>query len=239
MSSSTRPFIFAWLLLGLVSFLPAESDPAAAPQTLSIEDARVLVARSLADQFSSESGEWNVEFVRLPELPTGTDDLEVTAMPARPTSAMLLRMRFLSGGSTLFEGNVAVSARLMREVLVSREPITRGQAVDPYQFDARQVDVLRENGAVGLKELANGDFLYYRSIPAGRILNWRDIVRRPVVQRGQIIEVAAIDGTLSVVLKGLALEDGAVGELIRIRNPESRREIAALVVGEGRAEIRL
>jgi flagella basal body P-ring formation protein FlgA len=210
-----------------------------AAEPLSLEEARETVALALAEQFRNETGTWEVEFIRLPELPSGTELLEVTTFPSRPASSMLLRMRFSSASEVIFEGNVAIRARLLRDVLVAREPITRNQSVDPYQFDTQRVDVLRENGAVGFDDLAEGDFLYYRSIPAGRILNWRDIVRRPVVQRGQLIEVAAINGALSVVLKGMALEDGAVGELIRIRNPESRREIAALVVGEGRAEIRL
>jgi flagella basal body P-ring formation protein FlgA len=42
-----------------------------------------------------------------------------------------------------------------------------------------------------------------------------------------------------VTLKGLALQNGALGDIITVRNPESLKVIPALVVGENRVEVRL
>jgi flagella basal body P-ring formation protein FlgA len=67
---------------------------------------------------------------------------------------------------------------------------------------------------------------------------WRDVVRRPLVRRGQDMEVVATSGALTVTLNGIALNDAASGESVRVRNPDSKKEFVAQVVSESRATIR-
>jgi len=59
------------------------------------------------------------------------------------------------------------------------------------------------------------------------------------VRRGQMVEVVAQSGSVSVSLKGLAMQDGTRNEIIRIRNLQSNREFSAEVTGPNRAVIRL
>lgn len=196
---------------------------------------RVIV--DLENHYASE-GDWQLEAIREVEIPSNADAVEVIDLPSTPTGTMLLRIRFLDKDEAISEESLAVRAHLWSEAWRAREPLTRGQPVNPYQLEAQRVDILREQGAVRTDATDDEEYIYARSVPAGRLVNWRDLSRRPVVQRGQFVEVAAVDGRISVTLKGIALEDAAIGELVRIRNPESRREIAALVTGSGKAEIR-
>ena len=53
-----------------------------------------------------------------------------------------------------------------------------------------------------------------------------------------MVEVAAVDGPLVVTMKGMAMESGAKGETVTIRNPESRKDFAALVIAENRVQVR-
>lgn len=71
------------------------------------------------------------------------------------------------------------------------------------------------------------------------MLSWHDVGRRPLVRKGDVVEVSASSGLLRVTLKGLALQNGALGDIITVRNPESLKVIPALVVGENRVEVRL
>lgn len=64
------------------------------------------------------------------------------------------------------------------------------------------------------------------------------MVRRPLVRRGQSVEVLATDGNLIITLRALALQDAARGEPVRVRNPDSKKEFIALVVAESRASVR-
>jgi len=70
------------------------------------------------------------------------------------------------------------------------------------------------------------------------MLTWHDLARRPLVRKGDLVEATAREGTLYVTMKALALENGARGDIINLRNPESHKEISAQVVDDGHVEIR-
>ena len=58
------------------------------------------------------------------------------------------------------------------------------------------------------------------------------------VRKGEVVEVAASDGQLVVVLKALALQNGALGDLVAVRNLDSRKEFTAFVTHENRVQVR-
>jgi flagella basal body P-ring formation protein FlgA len=63
-------------------------------------------------------------------------------------------------------------------------------------------------------------------------------MRRPLVKKGDFVEVSAVDGLLVVTMKALALESGAQGETVTVRNPESQKNFSAMVVDENRVRVR-
>jgi flagella basal body P-ring formation protein FlgA len=75
-------------------------------------------------------------------------------------------------------------------------------------------------------------------VNAGRVLTWRDITRRPLVRKGDVVEVSAGDGQLLITMKALAMENGAQGDTVTVRNPVSRKDFAAMVVDENRVQVR-
>jgi flagella basal body P-ring formation protein FlgA len=75
-------------------------------------------------------------------------------------------------------------------------------------------------------------------VQAGRVLTWRDISRRPLVRKGDTVEVSAVDGALTITMKAVAMENGAQGDTVTIRNPDSRRDFSAQVVDENRVQVR-
>ncbi len=204
---------------------------------LSKEEFLELISFQMGQHYNVK-GDWQIDLNRDVSIPPATEDIEVLSFPTRPASAMILRVRFLGPNGGLRETNVSVRAQLWGEAWMAAQPLTRGHPFDASQLDLQRLDLLRENNAVTIADTKDGDFIFARSIPAGRVVNWRDLQRRPIVQRGQVVEVAAVDSGLSVILKAMALENGAAGDMIRVRNMQSNREIGALVVGEGRAEIR-
>jgi flagella basal body P-ring formation protein FlgA len=108
---------------------------------------------------------------------------------------------------------------------------------DPALLETRRVDLLRERDAL---PAAVGDrsYIFARAVPAGRLLTWRDIGRRPLVKKGEIVEVSAVDGALALTLKAIAMENGAQGDMVTVRNQESRKDFAAVVVDENRVQVR-
>ena len=62
--------------------------------------------------------------------------------------------------------------------------------------------------------------------------------RRALVRKGEVIDVTATDGALSITMKALAMENGSAGETVRVRNIESKKEFPVLVVADARAQVR-
>jgi flagella basal body P-ring formation protein FlgA len=203
------------------------------------------LSRDLTAHFNVE-GELVLEPVR-PWQPGGDStamgapegwSIRVVEFPTALSSAILVRVRVSGPSGSADEQTLAFRAQLWRDAWSARTPMERGASLDPASCDVRRIDALRDREALSTAILQPGEWMFQRSVPAGRLLSWRDVARRALVRKGDVIEVAAVDGSLQVTLKAQALQDGGRGETVRVRNLDSKREFAALVVAPNRAEVR-
>lgn len=231
----------------LVSAMPAAAQVlaaaspatiAAAPATLTQEELLASVARQLTERFQLR-GELQLELQRqwiAPAAAVGGVEVVILEYPARLSSTILLRVKLQNASRSFGEQTLPLRAQLHRDVYVVRTPLLREAAFDASQLDIRRVDVLREREAVAVDD-CTGDYTFTTSASAGRLLTWRDLTRRTLVRKGQVIEVAAVDGTMTITTKALAMENGAAGDSIRVRNLTSKRDFTASVVAEARAQV--
>ena len=163
--------------------------------------------------------------------------VSVVEFPANISAQFLLRVRTEVLGEASQEQTIVLRANLWRSGWRLRRPSQSGEMLDLSALEPVRIDVLRDRGA--LSSMPQGDYIFTRAVPPNRLLTWRDLAARPIVRRGQVVEVLAQSGPVSVSLKGMAMQDGARNETIRIRNLQSNREFTAQVTGESRAMIRL
>lgn len=106
------------------------------------------------------------------------------------------------------------------DVRVDRQPRTRSgilrSIVDPSEIVGRQAR---------------------RSLRAGQAIAAADFARPQVVARGETVTVVFRTKSLQVTGRGQSIQAGAVGDMIPILNPQSKRTIHATVVGPGIVEI--
>jgi flagella basal body P-ring formation protein FlgA len=72
-----------------------------------------------------------------------------------------------------------------------------------------------------------------RQVLPGQPLGMADLMRPAVVQRDSVVRMQLDSSSISLTGQGIALEAGAIGERIRVRNPVSRALLEAEVVGPG------
>ena len=154
--------------------------------------------------------------------------ISIVEFPSGISAQILLRVRTEVTGEASQEQTVVLRANLWRSGWKLRQPSQRGDLLDSSALEPVRIDVLRDRDA--LSAMPQGDYIFTRAVPPDRLLTWRDLAARPIVRRG---------GPVSVSLKGMAMQDGARNETIRIRNLQSNREFTAQVTGENRAVIRL
>jgi len=124
-------------------------------------------------------------------------------------------------------------------VVTAARTLPRGTrlAADDLRFRERNLSDLI-SGYFTEKEAITGQIVT-RTIRAGAPLSPNLLEAPSVVRRGERVAILAREGGLEVRMSGRALEDGAKGELIRVKNRSSGREVEAVVVEPGVVQVRM
>lgn len=134
---------------------------------------------------------------------------------------------------------VQATVAMVRPVLISRRPLLRGTVLGSSDVDRVEKDVTRlTSGYLVEIEEINGMVLR-RSVNAGAVLH-PGLVQHPVsIRRGERVTILGQSGGIDVRMEGQALMDGAKGEVIRVRNLSSGRDVEGVVVAPGVIQVRL
>jgi flagella basal body P-ring formation protein FlgA len=196
------------------------------------------ISSQLATHFGV-AGELQLELLRSwhpPATPASDWKMLLVAPPPKLTPQLLVRVRLEAGDRQLGEWTLPLQARLWNDALAVHQPLDRGQTVNVSLFDLRRTDFLQDKDAVPASADLSG-LAITRPLGAGELLTWRNIAKRSLVQRGQRIDVVATSGTLTITLKAQAMQNGALGETILVRNLDSRRDFSAVVTAENQARV--
>lgn len=130
---------------------------------------------------------------------------------------------------------VRFAVQAYRRVLALRNAAEAGVLVEPDMTMWREVDVARQPTA--LTALAPGRQRLRRSIEAGTVLTPASLAAAPAVARGEWLDLSLAAGAVSLQTRVEALQDGLVGQRVRVRSAQSVEPFEARVTGIGRVEI--
>jgi flagellar basal body P-ring formation protein FlgA len=205
-------------------------------RTLGEGDLQALLTTALQERCAQNRGELELRLNR-PWVPMPVPDEPLTVrlldLPAGGLSSMLLvRFELVSGAETLGNWQTVLQARLWREIWVTRTALRRGQSVGEADLARERRDVLALREPLADPAATTAAVELTEGLQAGAPLCQRHLRLQPVVHRGQSAEAILQDGAMNLVLKVEVLEDGAPGQIIRLRNPVSRRELRGKVQNE-------
>jgi len=166
-------------------------------------------------------------------VPDETLVLRVLDLPATgPSANFIVRFELQAGPDRLGPWQVLAQARVMKEILVARTVLKRGQPLQPADFLTERRDVLSMREPLDETVLRNSGLELGEGVSAGQPLLARSVRIRPVVQRGQMVDGLVRDGALQINIRVEVLVDGAPGQVVRVRNPKTKREFYAKVQDE-------
>lgn len=214
---------------------PAKPAPRP-PRKLLEDEVRDLLANHLNQRMYGDGAEWELRVTRpwtpitVPDEPLSVEIVE----PAidRITSSAILRFELRAGRELVGSWQLPVQARLWREVLVAHAAQTRGLPLADASFVRERRDVLTLRNPVCELPANAGAYELAETVPAGTTLTARAVRLRPVVRRGQTADAILQDGAMMVSIKVEVLESGVPGQMIRVRNTQSRREFRGKVQDE-------
>ena len=230
-----------FLAFALTARLPA-ADPAAAGPTAAGALAPVPADPWLASltpllvEHYQPTGDLVLAWARpRPATAPVSATLTLGNCPAELAPQLLVNIRATDAAGHVTEHTLVLRAELWRDGWTLHAPASIGDPVRPAQLDLRRFDALREHDILAADPAL--DLNFARNVTPGRLLTWHDVVRRPLVRRGQPVEVSASEGSLTVTLRALSLQDAARGETVRVRNLDTNREFTAVVTAEARATV--
>ena len=128
------------------------------------------------------------------------------------------------------------AAGATRRVVVASQPLRAGSIATRDLL--REIDVPAQGAelqALGsIKEVENSELV--RDVQAGVPLRGYDVRRAVVVKQGQSVMLTVGQGNgFSITARVEALQDGKIGDQIRLKNPESGRLLTGVVTGPNAA----
>ncbi|MFA6498191.1 MAG: flagellar basal body P-ring formation chaperone FlgA [Desulfurivibrionaceae bacterium] len=170
-------------------------------------------------------------------LPSGTFDYRITQKPSdsRPGKKNVTATILKEG---LEQGQVKMSGdlRLFGTVVNTAKRLNRNDIIGNDDITAKRQDIsMLDAGLIQDPKQAIGQKLKI-SLPAGAILYTQSVDAPPLVNRGERVTIMAKSQTIQITAPGEARNSGALGEIVRVKNLTSRREIQARVLSTGVVE---
>jgi len=206
-------------------------------------DLRELLTVTLQQVHVKEKGDLELRLSR-PWAPVYVPDetlvLKVIDLPASGVGPnFIVRFELVAGTDRVGPWQVVVQARVMKDILVARTLLKRGQPLLSSDFTAERRDVLSLREPLDESVLRDPTLELIEGVQAGQPLLARSVRMRPVVQRGQMVDGLVREGALNISLKVEVLADGLPGQTVRVRNPKTKREFYAKVQDEQTVVINL
>ncbi|GAB5495833.1 MAG: hypothetical protein Phyf2KO_09130 [Phycisphaerales bacterium] len=165
-------------------------------------------------------------------LSESTQGWSVAVEPTGSSAKMPMRITMYDARGEIRDETIRVGVRILRTVVRTNRAIKRGTTLtaDDFETDeawlASDVPYVEPGSATNVR--------LKRSIGAGEMLTSGHVELAEVVQRGDIVSVHLISGTIRVLTEARALESGRVGDQIELASMQNSGQFAAVVKAPGR-----
>lgn len=211
-----------------------EPDPVP-PVYISADQIIASLRDAVVEQFNLEGELVLVPNASLKDIRVPDESWFVELVPPYPsnlTSRLHLRYRLTDGFISNSDQTISLQAELWRDAYVSNRILRPGDLDAKNAYSVANIDWLKYRGELIPTTNDLSDIRLKMAWRAGEPLRWSTVESRPVIEEGEIVEVVATDGPLRITMRGVATESGRAGELITVRNLQSRKEIQGIVTHE-------
>jgi flagella basal body P-ring formation protein FlgA len=129
------------------------------------------------------------------------------------------------------------TAAAPRTVVVAKRLLQRGTILQPDMLEETQASVNSADTQLltSLKDAQQAELT--RDMPAGQPLRISDIRKAIMVRQGQVVMLTIGEkAEFQISVRMEALQDGRLGEQVKLKNPESGRQVSGIVTGPNTAK---
>lgn len=140
-------------------------------------------------------------------------------------------------GSNPWSLFVPVTVKVMTEVVVAKRSLPRGTIIGPDDLTLEKMDIAQlHRGYMEDTDDIVGKKLRQR-IRRDQVLTPSQLDNPLTVKRNNRVIIQASNKTVQIRMIGKALQNGSMGQTIRVRNESSNKEIDARIIAPGIVEV--
>lgn len=169
-------------------------------------------------------------------LPTGELRVEVIPSLEQVIGSRRFTLIYRVDGRTV--ENVSISGKLevLAEIAVAQRNLRRGTIISADDVNLTLLDISKiDQPFYALADVVGQKVI--RSVRAASVLEGKNLDAPPLVQKGAFVKLIARRGRMLLTATGIAMEEGKMGEMIRVRNSASQKEVLARVIGRDQVEV--
>ena len=160
-------------------------------------------------------------------------------MPDNLSPSTFVRFTIWDHGLNIGEFAEPIRMSHFLNCLYTKNLSARGSKLLSQNFSDRPVDVLKQHaGAVPSGTDLKGYELAV-NLRDNSILKWNHLTKVALVKKGEIVDVFASGNGIYISMKGMALENGVEGGIVKVRNLSSEKEFQAKVLNEKSVKVQL
>ncbi len=165
-------------------------------------------------------------------VPTGKMSYEV--IPGQPDiiGSHHLTVLFEIDGQVVKNVTIRGKLKAIAPVITAIKDLSRGAVINKKDVRQKKCELAKLRDPCFRIASVIGKRLK-RKIDSGEVIEQHDLTLPIMVNRGQLVTMVAKKGPLEIRAKGVACSNGKQGEVIKVRNTNSQREIFCKVTGSG------
>ena len=224
----------------LMGVVPAHAA-ATATVPLPEQEVRGAVERFLAEKLEGRGWDTTIRQLTIPQgirISNGPRDLELIA-PAGwdgwgpATIVLVVRVN----GSVEKNLSLRLQVDARTEMLAATRQLLAGTVLSEADLQFQKHDVSQAGGHP-VKNMADAVGKKLRmTVRAGAPIKSNQLVNVPVIVSGQLVTIVAENAGIKITVSGRARSAGGIGELIRVQNLASNKEISARILDASTVEV--
>ena len=237
-------------LYKIASALDVDWKPnSAAEQIILRREAAVLPQSEITSELEKKLQDSGVEdkftitYLTAPSdivLPRGTEEsMEITAFNFDPQGDRFDAVIVAPSAENPLK-RVSVSGRIERQLAVPvlRNSLKNGDIIGVQDIDWIDVPQNKIANGTAMSEKDLIDMTPKRVAAAGKPLLLNDLAPPQMVERGDAVTLVFETGAMTLTAKGKALQNGAVGDTVRVANTDSNKNLQGVVTAHREITIR-
>ncbi|MFN3696864.1 MAG: flagellar basal body P-ring formation chaperone FlgA [Pseudobdellovibrio sp.] len=176
--------------------------------------------------------EYSIQINSVPNHLTSDWELDVNT----DLNGSIVNVPLYSKSNPEIKGNIIAEIKKYASVPVLIRDTKMNESISDEMITLEKRLVMRHQDIVMDKKAILG-MQASRFLNAGQVIYYRDLKREQIIRKGQIVKAIFGQGNLELSISAVTEENGAYGDVIRVKNLDTHKLFAAKVIDRGLVKI--